>query len=629
MRAVLFALALAAAWRLGAAEPDGQVVRYVTFRDGAVLKVTLPDTELKGERVDADGTSKPSAWKLSRTETLDFAAQPDLKIYTAALKLIAKLGDDEFGVREQAAKELEKLAPKMRGELAKAYTGAEDTEVRNRLAQILAQAPAGHGERLTDELIADGNGAPEHGVVADWKLTADAGGAAVDLDRAHVLRLSAQPFKHTEILGKDDGDATKRLENDDEATFGPGATRIDFEKAPDGTALTPGMDVGRTFVPKGFTISTSAAGAIVSVNNYDVQGRSRGNSCATHQPLWEGELTIRFCAPGRPDVPACVTRVGFWIAAVQPDGTALEAYDSKGKRIAEIKTTKNPNEFLGVRSRTPIAYIRVVPNVAIDPNYTIDDLVFDAPRPLEEYGHAELATLWLPGERILCKSARLKDGRWELEGLSCGIAKLARTAEPGSSLLTSLKSQKDPPADACCWARLPDGSVLRASGRAAADAPDREGLYSIRFATFKLEPAELVSICGSEKEYREPPPKALDTKPEGAKTPAWTPVEGEEKFNPWLDARFSAKGLDLDSGKEKTAFPYESAPPVFFRPLVKPKRLAGKIALTSGETLMLKGVNNPDATFELAALGPDGATVKQGANEVRIPVEDLMSVTAP
>src|SRR5690606_20283152 len=100
-----------------------------------------------------------------------------------------------------------------------------------------------------------------------------------------------------------------------EATFPPqSSTRVTFERDPGGQVLAQGTNVESTYVPLGCTFSTSVEGSYVSVNNYNVGGPSGGQSCATHNPRFQGEITIRFCLPGNVDIPAGVTRVGLWVA---------------------------------------------------------------------------------------------------------------------------------------------------------------------------------------------------------------------------------------------------------------------------------------------------------------------------
>ncbi|MCW8133962.1 MAG: hypothetical protein KIS92_26690, partial [Planctomycetota bacterium] len=411
-------------------------------------------------------------------------------------------------------------------------------------------------------------------------------------------------------------------------------TRIDFETAPDGSALTPGMDVGKTFVAKGFAISTSIEGSIVSVNNYNVQGRSNGNSCATHQPLWEGSLTIRFCVPGRPGIPAGVTRAGLWIAAVMADGTALEAYDARGKRIAEIKTTRGPNEFLGVRSRVPIACLKVVPNPNIDPNYTIDDLVFDAPRPLDAFGHPDLLSVRFPsGERVLCRAARVTEGSLEMDGLSIGVERLARSFAPGTRVLTALKDQKagDPPKG--CWVRLAEGSTLRAASE--------DGLACVRAPRLALSPANVCVLWSDAKGCFEFDAKQAPKMAGGGDAFKLSPAgtadgaaivfgldQGKDGPLPFKAATFE-KDLGLRGGDAAVRVAYDQAPCVWLHPAKDLPAEAARVNLVNGETLALRCPANPDAAFSFVSFGPEGAVVKQGTYEVRIALAEVASVVAP
>jgi len=108
-------------------------------------------------------------------------------------------------------------------------------------------------------------------------------------------------------------------------------------------------------------------------------GRSRGHCDATHEPLFQGTITIRFCVPGNKKEKAIVKTVGFWISHIAIDGTTLKAYDIKNRRIGEIKTIRAQHDFPAIKSNVPINYIKIVPDPVIDPDYAIDDLVFDKP----------------------------------------------------------------------------------------------------------------------------------------------------------------------------------------------------------------------------------------------------------
>lgn len=174
----------------------------------------------------------------------------------------------------------------------------------------------------------------------------------------------------------------ERIADDKDANFPKGVTRIAFDTDATGKPLKNGTDVSTLFSDQGCTFETSVAESYVGVHPYDVGGRSGGKSIATWKPLYQGVITIRFCKPGHAKIPATVTTVGFWTAHVSPGGTALQAYDKDDKLIGSVSTTKHQRDFLAVKSKRPIAYIKVVPDIEIDPDYAIDDLVFDAPTPL-------------------------------------------------------------------------------------------------------------------------------------------------------------------------------------------------------------------------------------------------------
>jgi len=155
---------------------------------------------------------------------------------------------------------------------------------------------------------------------------------------------------------------------------------VDFETDPSGKRLTVGQDLSETFVPFGLKIATSIETSFPAVDSFTVQSKSRGFSCATQSPRWNGTLTLTFCEPGRPERPASVSRVGLWIASVSPNSTRLRALDAAGNVVAEALTTQSGTDFLAVESEADIASVEIIPDPNIDRDYTIDDVVFDVPR---------------------------------------------------------------------------------------------------------------------------------------------------------------------------------------------------------------------------------------------------------
>jgi hypothetical protein len=192
------------------------------------------------------------------------------------------------------------------------------------------------------------------------------------------LRLSAGQCAAPDA---DTGSLTRILRDDDES-FPEHVTRLDFDTDEEGAPLPIGTNVEKLFQDRGVSFSTSIATSYVGIDGYVVHGRTQGHSAATVSPRWEGVLTLRFNVPKRPDIPAGVHWLGLWIADVFPHGTRLEALDAAGREIGTIEVRCRMDDFLAFHSETPVASVRVVPNRAIDPNYTIDDVVFDTPRAL-------------------------------------------------------------------------------------------------------------------------------------------------------------------------------------------------------------------------------------------------------
>ncbi|MCH7725305.1 MAG: protein kinase, partial [Planctomycetes bacterium] len=226
------------------------------------------------------------------------------------------------------------------------------------------------------------------GTNKDWKVNQDLPDETFRFDFPKNVRVTdnrmppqAEPVKPVEP--KNDRDkGVIQIPRDDDKLFPAKVKRIDFSHDASGKAIGPGEDISADFIALGCTLETSFKTSFVTATPYNIGGRSRGFSAANHNPMYQGTMTIRFCKPGDAKAPAAVTIVGFWIGHVSPQGAEIEFYDHMNKKISSLLTTKNGREFIAVRSKTPIAYLRIVPDMDIDPDFAIDDLVFDTPKPV-------------------------------------------------------------------------------------------------------------------------------------------------------------------------------------------------------------------------------------------------------
>ncbi|GMV80682.1 MAG: hypothetical protein AMXMBFR7_18660 [Planctomycetota bacterium] len=611
-------LGLLFAWALAgtAAAADPAVERFARFRDGTILRVELDDAPLNLRVVTASGTAEARTVRASELERFLLARQPRLDELLKLGALITKLADDEYGVRELASEEIRKLGAPIRQDVLRLMAEHADPEIRARLGQIMERLPAdaaGPGGALCDEVVLGGT-----------LLRADLGaltlkvriqGQELALEREILLGLSASAPEAAAARPAAGAAKARRIDADDDAAFGAQPTRIDFERAPSGEALRAGQDIREAFVARGFRLSTSIENAIVSVNDYNVQGRSQGLSCATHQPLWQGQITIRFCVPGQPSAPACVSAFGLWIAAVSPNSTSIEAYDAFGKPILTVATTRGPNQFLGLHSRVPIASIKVVPNLAVDPDYTIDDLVFDAPRPVQELAHPKLcAARFASGERVFAERLTVSEGACRMENLSVGPAKLERPAADLRELATPYESWTPPERTPGCWLMLLDGSVLRGTAE--------DGLRAARLPALALDAGSLAALWGDRSPYLVPP--------EGE---AWTP--GCARILPSEPARLhpawklTPQGLEGTAGPgvETTVYAYPELPMVWVATPPKLDEKAGLARLNSAELLVLTA--GGERGFSFVSWSADEVRFRHDSREIRVPLREVSTIDLP
>lgn len=593
------------------ASQGAQTERVVVFRDGAVLRMSLPDVTFDWRYRDASGEFKARPIRLSDTRMV----QPGRTQPTALLRSIESalgdLADDSFAVRSRAQKLLLAMPPAVAPLLREESLRSDDPEVRSRLILILSKLPpVRHGAQddLSDRMQLGEEGGLSRGDLGFWKSTAVFRGAGLPVDR-ELVQLILRDMPATPAAMEHRVSRTARIPADTDEAFPPAQmTRVAFETDPAGKPLAPGVDVSNTFIPLGFTINTSITGAIVSVNSYDVGGRSRGQSCATHSPRFQGDLTIRFCLPGNPSVPAGVSRVGFWLAAVSPDGTALEAYDAFDRRISEVKTIAQNKDFLGLESSVPIAYLKIVPNPMIDGDYTIDDLVFDPPRPFVDRGHARLFTAELTsGERLYSERLSLIDGKLSLENLSVGLERIALPINEAARVITPSDHWKSSKSNLDAWAKLTDGSVVQLNLQ--------DGLKVQRFAAMEIEPGEIAALWGARSAYVEPKPEE-------------TPKSGEAVLLAAGQARrfvsfsLTRDAIDLGMGAEMHRAVYRETPIVWFAAPPAARTDVGRLRLVSGEEYVLGG-----GQFEFESWTAGGVTLRRGAQRASIPEVDILSLT--
>lgn len=429
--------------------------RLVEFRDGSRISLDLPPTQFLLTPSETRNGATAQTIALAETEEIAISEIPALERVRRIGESLKLLRSDEFVTRERAGRTLSKLGGGFRSLLQRHLDAALDPEIRWRLSRVLGNLPRSSADDFDHVRL---GGESLSGELAEWEIEIDYRGSTLRLDRSTVSSIR-KAAASSEVA--DSGLVT--YNTFDPAVSPAGGTTLDFERDPGGKALQVGEDIGRRFVDWGLLLSTSISKSFVSVNRFNIAGAGGGFACASHDPLFEGVVTLRFCTPGNRAVPAGVHFVGCWIGAVEKDGTALVAFDAVGHELGRAVVKDGPGEYLAIRSQRPIARVEVRPDIDIDANFTFDDLTFSPPVPLDSSPHPQhYAMLLRDGARLHCREFTASaDGANYIIKPGAGYA--TQIVVPHADIISLLSPASEidsPPPGEKLWALLRDGSKL-------------------------------------------------------------------------------------------------------------------------------------------------------------------------
>jgi len=586
------------------------IERTVEFRDGTVLKVKLPNRTLAWKRVYPNGAVEDAPVALDQVALLRIVDTPATEQAEAIRRLVLQLADDNYHRREQAQAELLLSGRKFRGILKQSREDATDFEQRWRLDEILKALHEGTAllESDFDALTLASGAEVLQGEAANFELTADYRGQPITLTRENVRALR-QGDPGVALAIDPTASSAERIDDDDR-NFPDDVVRIDFDQGPRGESLDVGQDIGKVYVAKGCTMRSLIDGAIVSVEQYNVGGRSGGRCAATHEPLYQGEIEIRFCLPGNENAPAGVTSVGCYVSFISPGGTGLQAYDVLNRLITEVKTVNSSRDFLGIKSERRIAYVRLVPYPEIDKDYAFDDLTFDPPRPLAEAGVPDRYSVVLTsGERMSCQALDNVNGAAVLKNVSVGLDELQL---PLDELAVIVPPQHEAdalsPALERCNVRLLDGSILRAMGG--------EGLKCVRFPELAFDVNQIVALWGAKTQVVEPKEELMELP---------FLVQGDNRRRPLRDLKLGPRWVESESLTADDNQTYETSPVIWLQNPTERAATDGLLRLASGDELVLKERDG----FVLQSWSAEGVAIAHGDKAWTIPLAEVSTLVFP
>ncbi len=586
--------------------------RTVEFRDGTILRVTVPDGPLPWHKASSDGTVTRESLPWERVDQLYLVDTPALEKLAEIKKLLNELGANHYALRVQAHKTLIEKGIHFRGVVEETFKNTRDPEIRWRLENVLgAMKNDAEPTQFNYDLVTlSGGGEELEGDVGDWELEVGYRGTKVKIDRKNVCRINRVSMPVDEPEGGGLGRVETFAEDNDEF-FPKNVTRIHFDRGPGGELMVPGRDIKEMFVPLGCTLHSEVPNvpdSFISVEDYNVKGRSGKFCAATHDPLYQGTIVVRFCLPGNAGVPAGVHTVGFWTAYIEPQGTALEAYDVHDRLIGVTKTRVRGNDFLALKSKTPIAYIKVTPDLEIDEDHAIDDLFFDPPVTLAEATDPDWLTVLLTsGERIKCRSFEKAGERLAMKELSVGIDSVELPLTEVLSIMPATKSAKRPDVTTTdCTVLLEDGSILRAHGGEALKSAAGEAIPTDK----------LVALWGFGSSITVPEDEAW---PEtGALL-----VERDKVYKKLPMWKLGEKWIEAPE-LELFDFSYSDSPIIWFKKPTDPPKGAGVLRRTNGEEYVL----DKDA-YAIADWSAEKVTLRRDKTEITVPFEEVLSLRLP
>lgn len=589
---------------------DQTFKRVVEFRDGTILEVRIPDQTVPWKTVSTKGEITDQPVSFERIKRIDFVTNPVTEQVAAIRKLISELGSANYQTREAAQKRLIEIGDQYRDVIAVA-SGSEDSEVRWRIDDILGKLSAANEsvQNDFDRIELSDSGETLDGDVGNWELIADFHGQPITLERSLVLAIY-----DGEVSLDFDGEASVAeivpILEDDPAQFPANLIRLDFDTRPNGERLVPGQDVADAYVDVGATISTSIADSMVTVQQYKVRN---GQSAATHAPPYTGTITVRFCVPGNPRLPASVRYIGCWASYISPEGTLLQAFDARDQLIGQVITTVTGAEFLSLKSTIPIAYCKITPVVDVDPDYAFDEFIFDPPRPLIESGDPALFSVVLKtGERLQGQQVVASGDQLQLIDLTIGVAELTIEKSDVAVLIPPSDHASTRDNDERSYVQLRDSSVLRAVHN------DQEGLQLERLASNRRpDIGDIAAIWSVDAVISSVADAELDggatlMHPDG-------PIQLE---NPslgvnWIESASLADQADLD-------YTYANSPMVW---LVQPAERTtsnGILRTVDGETYVLS-----ENGFQLSSWDGENVALQWRDETFSIPLREVRTMRLP
>ena len=377
----------------------------VLYRNDSEVTANLPGGSIDWVTVSENGSLIERKIELREIQSLTLSRGKSSELLAQIRQSISRLSDVDFVVREKAEMELELRGGPFKF-LIERLADSPSMEVRYRAGRLLKVLSKRNDPRLALDTLVLKNGRTLEGEAREFSLTGEYRDAPISLDRKLVAQLlqkkpiTNEPGQPQDKQGDGVASSTDREPVKTEIFhkhtdfINPDQSEFKFEVDANGEAFLNRARVDAAFADNGLLFRNEQTGYVgISVFSfkYDdlpVGGRSvclYGQGSSRRQ--FQGFLEIRFCVPGKPNMPAGVKELGLFVARVNHSrDIVMEAYGAHGNVLATVEATDQQCVFAGVKSNELITRVRIFSNPwleklsrRIDVDFAIDTLRISAP----------------------------------------------------------------------------------------------------------------------------------------------------------------------------------------------------------------------------------------------------------
>lgn len=466
----------------------------VLYRNDTELTATLPGATIDWVTVSKSGKLIDRKITLAEIKSLTLSRGRSSELLAKVRQNITRLGDADFVVRENAELDLENQGGQFKN-LLKQMEDSPSMEVRHRISRLIENFSKRTYPPLSLDTLILTNGRTLEGEARDFSLTGDYRGAPITLDRNSVAGLFRKKPAENEldqlkvdqdgIVAPSNREAVKtEIFHRHTDFFTAGQLEFDFDTDRFGKEFKYRTNVENLFANRGLLLRNEADGNVgistypfskILPGGWPVGGRSLGlynrrRGKQTHV----GVMEIRFCVPGKPNLPAGVKEVGLFIARVKHSrDIIMEAYNAQGNVLATVEATDQQCVFAGVKSNEPITRLRIFSNPwlaklsrKIDKDFAIDTLRMSAPIAVESITGPtkQRPRVKLTNGDSFSTGSINTTGDGELLAYVSGVSQRAVKFTLKQDELASIQLSSHPVAENSQWkAMLEDGSVVNVS----------------------------------------------------------------------------------------------------------------------------------------------------------------------